>query len=64
MSEKLEDLRDSFAMAALMGILANTKKQPKSSASSYARFSYEVADAMITERDRKLKSREAIEESL
>jgi hypothetical protein len=44
------DLRDSFAAAALTGILANPHDDLLASDDSYATMAYELADAMFRER--------------
>ncbi len=51
-------LRDRFAMAALTGLLtlsySDTINGKVTSVNDYVRISYEVADAMLKERDKKL----------
>jgi hypothetical protein len=44
-------LRDTFAAAALTGLLAAPTDKDRSS-EYWARFSYEIADAMLRERER------------
>jgi hypothetical protein len=50
MSDPLERLRDTFAAAALTGLLANPHDDLLASDNCYATSAYELADAMLRER--------------
>lgn len=48
-------LRDHFAIAALSGLVANVDYDSYDKTEVYARDAYAIADAMIIERDRKVR---------
>lgn len=50
---RIDELRDAFAQAALIGQLARLKVVPSSIAWDIARDAYDIADAMLAERRRR-----------
>ena len=51
-------LRDEFAMKAMQGLLSNSEANMTANDQFLAKASYEIADAMMTQRERESDSKE------